>query len=318
MSNEKSHVSTKEQHPVLSLFRFIFSFFSIAVGLYFGRSLVNWLHNDNDPGLLPPTYISMKDRIPQATQGVRSWPPDAASQNVPRSMAPMTKQAQGQPAGGNAGAPTKNKGENMRIAQPMAEQMKDAAERQRLADEVAKAKAEAAKQVEEAQATQRGAEAAAEKAQQEREDVGNSYRTTNAGSNMRIAQRMAEQMKDAATREQKPKEAEPPEEIRKDAEQGDAEAQYNLGIFYVAYGLAGIMVNDGDKHDDDFVEAIKWFSKAAEQGHAKAQFVLGSLYEEGLEYVGFQQDKTEAVKWYHMAAKQGNENAKEALKRLGQ
>lgn len=104
--------------------------------------------------------------------------------------------------------------------------------------------------------------------------------------------------------------------FRKAAEQGYAEAQYNLGMFYVAY-VVGILVNNGDKHDDDVFEAIKWFSKAAEQGHAEAQNMLGSIYEEGVEGI-VKQDKTEAVKWYHMAANQGDENAKEALKRLGQ
>ena len=49
------------------------------------------------------------------------------------------------------------------------------------------------------------------------------------------------------------------------AEQGDAEAQYNLGVMYYK----------GDGVSQDYQTAAKWFRLAAEQGDAKAQFVLG-------------------------------------------
>ena len=50
----------------------------------------------------------------------------------------------------------------------------------------------------------------------------------------------------------------------KAAEQGHAEAQYNLGVMYV----------NGDHVVQDDVEAVKWFNKAAEQGYAEAQSAL--------------------------------------------
>ena len=54
------------------------------------------------------------------------------------------------------------------------------------------------------------------------------------------------------------------------AEQGDAEAQYNLGVMY-----------DEDRTRRDAVEAVRWFRIAAEQGHIAAQYRLGVMYAEG-------------------------------------
>ena len=48
---------------------------------------------------------------------------------------------------------------------------------------------------------------------------------------------------------------------RKAAEQGNANAQYNLGLMYEE-GLG--VAKDG-------AEAMRWFRKAAEQGYAKAK-----------------------------------------------
>ena len=46
------------------------------------------------------------------------------------------------------------------------------------------------------------------------------------------------------------------------AEQGDAQAQSNLGSLY--YGGRGV--------PQDYAKAMKWYRKAAEQGNAKASF----------------------------------------------
>jgi TPR repeat protein len=73
------------------------------------------------------------------------------------------------------------------------------------------------------------------------------------------------------------------------AEEGDATAQYNLGITYTR----GLGVGQ------DYAEAAKWFLRAARQGAALAQFNLGVLYQSGL---GVVQDYTEAAKWYRLAA----------------
>ena len=49
------------------------------------------------------------------------------------------------------------------------------------------------------------------------------------------------------------------------AEQGDANAQYNLGVMYI----------EGQGVSQDYKQAAKWFTRAAEQGDAVAQFNLG-------------------------------------------
>ena len=75
------------------------------------------------------------------------------------------------------------------------------------------------------------------------------------------------------------------------AEQGDAKAQFNLGVAY----------DDGKIVARDYKEAVKWYTKAAEQGFAHAQTNLGHMYTRG---EGVAQDYKEAVKWYTKAAEQ--------------
>lgn len=88
----------------------------------------------------------------------------------------------------------------------------------------------------------------------------------------------------------------PLEDLKTAAEQGDAEAQNNLGKLYCW----------GKEVPLDYAEAVKWFRKAAEQRHADAQFHLGEQYYYGF---GVTEDYAEAVKWYRKAAKQGHEGA---------
>ena len=76
------------------------------------------------------------------------------------------------------------------------------------------------------------------------------------------------------------------------AEQGNANAQFNLGLMY----SEGIGVPEND------AEAVKWYRKAAEQGVASAQSNLGMMYENGR---GVPENHAEAVKWYRKAADQG-------------
>ena len=78
-------------------------------------------------------------------------------------------------------------------------------------------------------------------------------------------------------------------ELRPLAEQGDGDAQFNLGIMYDV-GL-------GVRHD--YAEALQWYRKAAEQGHAKAQFNLGLMYTTG---EGAPQNYAQAHMWYNLAA----------------
>ena len=76
------------------------------------------------------------------------------------------------------------------------------------------------------------------------------------------------------------------------AEQGDAEAQFNLGVCYD--------VGDGVQKDPQ--KAADWYFKAAEQGHPKAQFNLGVCYEYG---EGVRKNSEKAVYCYSKAAEQG-------------
>ena len=79
---------------------------------------------------------------------------------------------------------------------------------------------------------------------------------------------------------------------RKAAEQGFAEAQYNLGQIY----------GRGEGVAQDYAEAVKWYRKSAEQGDADAQYALGWMYRNGN---GVTQDKITAHMWYNISASNG-------------
>ena len=80
------------------------------------------------------------------------------------------------------------------------------------------------------------------------------------------------------------------------AEQGNENAQFNLGTMYDM----GRGVTKDDK------EAVRLYRLAAEQGLAVAQFNLGNAYTNGQ---GVLQDYKEALKWYRLAADQGDTDA---------
>ena len=82
------------------------------------------------------------------------------------------------------------------------------------------------------------------------------------------------------------------------AEQGDAAAQFNLGLMY----------DKGDGVLKDFSEALKWYRLSAEQGQAPAQRNLGVMYEFGN---GVLQDKLTAHMWYNIASANGHKKAGE-------
>ena len=79
---------------------------------------------------------------------------------------------------------------------------------------------------------------------------------------------------------------------RASAEKGNAEAQYNLGVYYM----------NGDGVEQDYGQAMQWYLKAAEQGYALAQTNVGWLYQNGW---GVAQDYGQATEWYRKAAEQG-------------
>ncbi len=78
-------------------------------------------------------------------------------------------------------------------------------------------------------------------------------------------------------------------EYRKAAEQGVADAQFNLGLMY----------GNGHGVPQDYAKALQWYRKAAEQGDAEAQYNLGFMYDNGL---GVPQDYMQAHLWYNLAA----------------
>ena len=82
---------------------------------------------------------------------------------------------------------------------------------------------------------------------------------------------------------------------KKSANQGDAKAQYNLGgMYYKGQGLP-----------QDYKQAFYWFKKSANQGIADAQYNLGLMYAQGQ---GLPQDYKQAF-YYKKAANQGDAKA---------
>ena len=88
--------------------------------------------------------------------------------------------------------------------------------------------------------------------------------------------------------------------FRQLADQGNAFAQYNLGLMYTR----------GEGVPQDYKEAVKWYRKAADQGQAKAQVSLGFMYLDGN---GVTQDYAVAARWFRKAADQGNALAQARL-----
>ncbi len=85
-------------------------------------------------------------------------------------------------------------------------------------------------------------------------------------------------------------------ELRRLAEQGHAEAQFELGVRHTI----------GLRLPQDDTEAVRWFRLAADQGHAEAQVVLAGRYALGL---GVLKDEAEAERWFRLAAEQGDPEA---------
>jgi len=90
------------------------------------------------------------------------------------------------------------------------------------------------------------------------------------------------------------------EQLKNLAEQGNAFAQFNLGLAY----------EKGQGVKQDYKQAIEWYTKSAEQGNAFAQFNLGTLYYFGQ---GVKQDFNKAIEWYTKSAEQGNADAQNNL-----
>jgi TPR repeat protein len=84
------------------------------------------------------------------------------------------------------------------------------------------------------------------------------------------------------------------------AEQGDASAQYNLGVMYA----------NGFGVPQDYMEALKWWWLAADQGYADAQIKVGLAYSIGLTLPS---DIVTAHMWVNIGAANGAEDGRESL-----
>ncbi len=129
------------------------------------------------------------------------------------------------------------------------------------------------------------------------------------------------------------------QELKALAENGDAAAQFKLGLMYyngqgaqrdystaidwfkkaalqghpVAQYNAGYMCEKGEGTPQDYTEATRLYRQAAERGNQLAQFTLGYMYEKGQ---GVAQDEVQALMWYNLAAVHGEAKAKAARDRV--
>lgn len=93
--------------------------------------------------------------------------------------------------------------------------------------------------------------------------------------------------------------------LRPLAAQGDAYAQYVVGVMYAM--AQGVMRDDN--------KAADYYRKSADQGFSDAQFALGRMYKSAR---GVMQDHKQAYVWFTKAAEQGHKKAKAALADLCQ
>lgn len=91
------------------------------------------------------------------------------------------------------------------------------------------------------------------------------------------------------------------EALTKKAQEGDPQAQYDLGMVYYS---------GKDEVPRNTELGAEWFLKSAQQGHTKAQFAIGRCYFHGR---GVPRDKALGVRWYHEAAEQDHKQAVYAL-----
>jgi len=82
-----------------------------------------------------------------------------------------------------------------------------------------------------------------------------------------------------------------------DAEQGDVDSMYLLGVLYE---------NGDDEIEQNYDKALEWYKKAAEIKDTDSMCAIAKLYEEGK---GVKKNLKEAKKWMQKAANLGDEKA---------
>jgi len=90
------------------------------------------------------------------------------------------------------------------------------------------------------------------------------------------------------------------EALKREAENGDMQAQCTVGDIYA----------DDTREVCDVEKAVHWYKKAAEQGHTRAQWLLGASYSQGL---GIAKDLREAERWLLKSAGSGDADGQYAL-----
>lgn len=93
--------------------------------------------------------------------------------------------------------------------------------------------------------------------------------------------------------------------IKNIADQGYADAEYQIGMYYMNGISEGYM--------RDINEALKYFQRAANQQHSCAQYELGKCYMDG---IGVEKDYKESIKLFAKSAAQGYWFAIKKLKQL--
>jgi hypothetical protein len=97
--------------------------------------------------------------------------------------------------------------------------------------------------------------------------------------------------------------AKTPEDLRMLADQGNADAQWDMGARY----------HNGEGVPQDDTQAVQWFQRAADQGHVGAQATLGAYYWAGR---GVPKDLSKAYFWSALALAQGDDGSKFRLEGL--
>lgn len=92
------------------------------------------------------------------------------------------------------------------------------------------------------------------------------------------------------------------EQIRSQADAGDAYSQYLMGWSY-ANGANGVR--------RDYSQALQWFLRSSENGYASAAYFIGWMYYYG---EGVQKDVAEALLWYKKSSELGMDEAKDWVK----
>lgn len=93
------------------------------------------------------------------------------------------------------------------------------------------------------------------------------------------------------------------DKCKREAEKGDAGAQYELGVCYAT----------GNEVARNDYQAFRWYEKAANKGNAQAQYALANFYAQGRAVT---QSTYTALIWYNKAAAQGYKKAELEIERL--